>query len=70
TLLGLISVFGIGSVYTAYLVGGEASRIIPVNQSSVILTVILAAIFLKEKEKLARKLIGSILVVLGVMFLR
>lgn len=70
TLLSLVSIWGIGSIYTAYLAGGEASRIIPVNQSSVIFTVILAAIFLKEKEKLVRKFIGSILVVLGVVFLR
>lgn len=69
-LLAIVSVLGIGSIYSAYLVGGEASRIMPVNQSSVVLTVILAAFFLKEREKLGRKLIGSILVVLGVMILR
>ncbi len=68
-LLAISSLFGMGSIYAAYRVGGEASKIVPINQSSVVLTVIFAAIFLKEREKLLKKLIGSFLMLLGVGFL-
>lgn len=58
------------SFFTAVTSGAHASQIGPVNQSSVIITVILAAIFLKERDHLDKKFISAILVTLGVVLLR
>jgi len=58
------------AIYSSYRAGGEASQIAPISQSSVILTVLLAAIFLKERGNLLRKLAGAIVVFLGVVLLR
>jgi len=63
--------FGIASVtmYLAHKVGGEVSQIGPLSQLSVVLTVILAYFFLKEKDYLGNKIIGAILVFIGAAFL-
>lgn len=58
------------SMYTAYKVGGEISKVGPISQASIILTVILGIIFLKERENLAKKLIGSLIVFAGVLLMK
>jgi drug/metabolite transporter (DMT)-like permease len=62
---------GIGnlSVYYSYQRGGDASQIAPISQSSIIFVVILAFIFLKERKRFAQKVIGSLLVLIGVWLL-
>jgi len=56
--------------YLAYQSGGNVSQIAPINQSVVIVTVILAAIFLKERKHLIRKIIAAFFVSIGVLLLR
>lgn len=63
-LLGAITVFG------AYVDGGDAGKIYGISNSSVIATVILAAIFLGEKDKMLRKIVATIAAFAGVMLLR
>lgn len=58
------------TIGASYQAGGEASQIAPISQSSVILTVLLAAIFLKERGNFLNKLAGAIAVFLGVVLLR
>lgn len=50
--------------------GGQASQVNTITQASVILTVILSVIFLKEKDHLLKKFICAILVTIGVILLR
>lgn len=54
----------------SYQAGGEASQIAPITQSSVILTVLLAAVLLKERSNLLNKIAGAIAVFLGVVLLK
>lgn len=56
------------TIFLAYQVGRNAAQIAPLNQTSTILTVILAIVFLQEKAHLARKLLGSILSFIGIIF--
>ncbi len=56
--------------FTAIDLGGTAGQVSAINQASVVLTVLLAALFLGEKGDLWRKLLAAIGVVLGVMLLR
>lgn len=58
------------AIYSSYRAGGDASQIAPLSQSSVIVTVLLAAIFLKERGNLLRKVAGAIVVFLGVILLK
>jgi len=55
--------------YKAIESGAKASQITPILQSTVILTVVLAAIFLKERDHLAKKFICAVLVTIGVLLL-
>lgn len=59
----LMSVF----LYLTYQAGRNASQISPLAATSLILTVIFAAIFLKERDNIWRKLIGGAVVVSGIM---
>lgn len=71
--LGILGVFYAVSALTiffAYQIGRNAAQIAPLNQTSMILTVILAIIFLKEKSQLGRKILASILSFIGVLLLR
>ncbi len=63
-LLGAITVF------RAYVSGGDAGKIYGISNSSVIVTVILATIFLGEKDKPFRKILATISAFAGVMLLR
>lgn len=69
----LLSVFyciGFISIYIAYQKGGAASQIAPIGQSVVVLTVLLAALFLKERDNLLKKIIAAIIVSIGVLLLK
>ncbi len=71
--IGLLSIFysvGITSSYLAYQHGGTASQIVPIGQSTVIVTVLLAALFIGERQHLIKKLIAAVLVSVGVLLLR
>ena len=57
------------ALYTAYRFGGQASVITPLQQLSVVLTVILSYIFLGERSKLWQKTVGVSLAVLGALLL-
>lgn len=65
------SVYAISAItiFAAYKAGGKASVINPISQSSVVLTVIMSYFFLNEKDKLAQKIVGSILVFAGALLL-
>ncbi len=57
------------TIFSAYKIGGKASVISPIQQSSTILTVIFSYFLLKEKDKLPNKIIGTILTFIGVLLL-
>lgn len=56
------------SLFTALAIG-EASKVTPVTQSSMIFTLIGGYIFLKEKDRLKEKILGCILIAIGIGFL-
>lgn len=55
--------------YVAYGQGAPVSRMSTFTKSSIVLTVILAAIFLKEKSNLAKKAVAALMVTLGAILL-
>ena len=57
------------ALYAAYKIG-ELSLVGPLAQTSTILTIIVGMIVLKERWNLKRKLIGIILTILGIAFIR
>lgn len=66
-----MSVFSAAQAIAYYfaLSKGPASQIAPIGQAQVIITIILAVIFLKEKDYLWRKVFAAILVTIGVILL-
>lgn len=48
---------------------GEASKVIPVSQSSLIFTVLLGIVFLKEREKIGQRLLGMLIVAAGIVLI-
>jgi len=64
--------YGIQAItyYLALENGANVSQMSPIARSQVILTVILAVIFLKEKNNLPRKILSSVLVTIGVMLIK
>lgn len=68
-LLSLCDTFGMLSLFLAYQVGRNAAVIGPLRSTSIIVTVILAILFLKERNNVINKVIGSIIAVSGVMLL-
>jgi len=58
------------TIYSSYKVGGQASQIAPISQSSTLVIVLLAAIFLKERDNLPKKIVAAIVVFLGVALLK
>lgn len=64
--------YGIASLTLgmAYQSGRNASQIAPISQSSTVLTVILAYLFLKEGDNMLNKIVGALLVFAGVVFLK
>lgn len=61
--LSAITIFG------AYKAGGPASIISPLHQTNIIFTVLIGYFFLKEKDKLPNKIIGTILAFSGALLL-
>lgn len=60
-----------GSVVFVYAIlnGAQVSQLSPISNASIILTVLLATIFLGERDHLVRKCISTILVFVGVLLL-
>jgi uncharacterized membrane protein len=56
--------------YVALHIGADASQVAPISKASIILTVLLALIFLKEKDNLFLKLLSTLLVTVGVLLVR
>lgn len=56
-------------VYTAYKMGGQASIISSIQQSNAAFVILLAYLFLNEREKMDRKIMGCILTICGVLLL-
>ncbi|OGK64602.1 hypothetical protein A2313_01710 [Candidatus Roizmanbacteria bacterium RIFOXYB2_FULL_41_10] len=55
--------------YLAIKAGGQVSQVSPISNASIILTVLLSALFLNERNNLLKKLIAAVLVMIGVMLL-
>lgn len=62
--------YGIQAItyYAAIGSGANASQLAPITRSQIVLTVLLAAIFLKERDRMPIKIISAILVTIGVFF--
>lgn len=69
SLLGVLYSVSAITIFLAYQVGKNAAQIATLNQTSTIVTVILAIIFLKEKAHLAKKILGSIISFVGVLLI-
>jgi len=48
---------------------GDISKVIPVTQSSLIFGVALGIIFLREKERLPQKIVGTLIIVSGIILI-
>ena len=68
-ICSLFSALSVFTIYQAYKMGGSASIISPILGSSFVFTVIIGYIFLKEKDRLWNKVLGSILTLGGVLLL-
>jgi len=55
--------------YIALSLGANASQIAPISRASIIVTVLLASVFLKERDHLIKKIICAVLVTIGVILL-
>lgn len=56
--------------YMALHMGANASQVAPIYKSNIILTILLAVIFLKEQKNILVKIIAAILVTAGVLLVR
>ena len=56
--------------YMALHIGANASQIAPIYKSNIILTILLAVIFLKEQKHMLVKIFAAILVTAGVLLVR
>jgi len=68
-LLSTFYSIGMVASYVAYQRGGDASQIVPIGQSVVIVTILFAALFLGERNNLVKKLIAAVLVSVGVVLM-
>lgn len=57
------------TIFTAYKLGGPASIISPIQQTSLIFSVIFSYVLLKERDKVWQKAIGTALAFAGVLLL-
>ncbi len=64
---GIFAVFEL-AFFTALAVG-EASKVTPVTQSSMIFTLIGGYVFLNERNHMKQKIIGSLLIAIGIILL-
>ena len=67
--LAIFDTLGMLALFFAYKAGGKASVIGPLSSTKVIVTVILAIIFLKERTNITRVLVGAAITVIGVVLL-
>ena len=58
------------ALYAAYKYGGELSVVGPLAQTSTVLTILVGIVLLKERWNMKRKIIGVILSLAGVAFLK
>lgn len=71
TMLPLSALTGFQALFYYFaLAKGHVSQIAPINQTQVIITVLLAAILLSERDHLLKKIIAAFLVMGGVLLLR
>lgn len=70
-MLALTVVFSFAALtfYSALGLGAPASQLGTINQSSVILTILLSAFILKERDRIGLKILSAILVTIGVYLL-
>lgn len=70
-LILLCSVYSIQAItyFLALEKGAQASQMGPISKSAIIITVLLATIFLKERKNLLKKIISTGLVMIGVLLL-
>jgi len=67
-MIGFSAVYGFMAVtlWLAYQAGADASQMAPIRQASIILTIVLALIFLKERDHIPQKIAATILAVIAV----
>lgn len=59
--------FGLHKIFLILAINnGEVSRVIPISQAALIFTVIAGILFLKEYERMLQKIIGVIIMILGI----
>lgn len=56
-------------IFTAYKLGGQMTLIMPIHQTNVIFAVLFGYLFLMERAKINNKILGTALVLAGVMLL-
>lgn len=63
--------YGLSAVtfYQALAAGASVSQLSPISRASIIVTVILSAIFLSERKDIRKKILSAILVSIGVLLL-
>jgi len=69
-LLALVWVVSAIAFYTAIEKGALASQISPIMQSGIILTMLLAMIFLKERNNLSAKIAAGLMTIIGVIMIK
>jgi uncharacterized membrane protein len=64
--------YGIQAItyYMAIGSGANVSQMSPITRSQVILTVLLAAVFIKERERLPIKIFSAMLVMVGALLIK
>lgn len=69
--IGLLSLFNVVAYYLQLMAFSmfEATRVIPIIQTSTFFTVLFGVVFLNEKDHLAKKIIASLIAVVGVFLL-
>ncbi|KKT48664.1 MAG: hypothetical protein UW42_C0050G0002 [Candidatus Collierbacteria bacterium GW2011_GWB1_44_197] len=68
-LCGVFYALSAVAVFTAYKIGGKASIVSSIQQTSIIFTVLMGYVFLGEKDNLKNKVIGVLLAFGGVILL-
>ncbi len=68
-LLSLCDTFGMLALYLAYQTGRNAAVIGPLRSTSIIVTVVLAILILKERTNAVNKIAGALIAVFGVVLL-
>jgi transporter family protein len=57
------------AIYIAYKMGGPATAISPISATSLIFTVVISYIFLKERDRVWNKIFGTLLTLIGIFLL-